>query len=220
MKTMKTRITIIRSVVALVGAAGRNFLSVKFMKTNLAKANIKTRHDREPISNGRLTVRKTQTERAAMKPATPTTLRPANGGTAARPFSLACSNFEQVVSKASIQNWTRDHYVCSFTWRPRFKKKGTMHNTTMAATMLVALCLCTGPNRLQAQRVYEPYTFTHFAGSLGGRGYSDGTGSAVRLDDPSGVATDAAGNVYVADARNHTIRKITPGGMPAGRLRC
>ena len=32
---MKTPITIIRSAVALVGVAGRNFLSVQFMKTNL-----------------------------------------------------------------------------------------------------------------------------------------------------------------------------------------
>jgi len=34
-KTMKTLITIIRSVIALAGVAGRNFLSVQFMKTNL-----------------------------------------------------------------------------------------------------------------------------------------------------------------------------------------
>src|SRR6185436_20637157 len=34
-RTMKTLITIIRSVVALAGVAGRNFLSVQFMKTNL-----------------------------------------------------------------------------------------------------------------------------------------------------------------------------------------
>ncbi len=36
MKTMKTLITIIRSVVALASVAGRNFLSVQFMKTNLS----------------------------------------------------------------------------------------------------------------------------------------------------------------------------------------
>jgi hypothetical protein len=35
MKTMKTLITIIRSVVARVGVAGRNFLSVQLMKANL-----------------------------------------------------------------------------------------------------------------------------------------------------------------------------------------
>src|SRR6185295_6137810 len=34
-------------------------------QTRIGKAKIKTRNDREPISNGRLTVRKTQTERAA-----------------------------------------------------------------------------------------------------------------------------------------------------------
>ena len=34
-RTMKTLITIIRSVVALAGVAGRNFLSVQFIITNL-----------------------------------------------------------------------------------------------------------------------------------------------------------------------------------------
>ena len=40
-----------------------------------------------------------------------------------------------------------------------------------------------------------------------------GTGSAARFNIPSGVAVDSAGNVYVADYGNHTIRKITSGGM-------
>ncbi|HEX7706254.1 MAG TPA: NHL repeat-containing protein, partial [Thermoanaerobaculia bacterium] len=57
-----------------------------------------------------------------------------------------------------------------------------------------------------------PYTFTHFAGSTGGPGWFDGTGSAGRFSVPSGVATDGSGNVYVADYYNHTIRRITPAG--------
>lgn len=51
------------------------------------------------------------------------------------------------------------------------------------------------------------------AGSIGGPGMADGVGAAARFDEPNGVAVDAAGNVYVADTQNHTIRKITPQGV-------
>lgn len=41
----------------------------------------------------------------------------------------------------------------------------------------------------------------------------DGAGAAARFYQPQGLAVDAAGNVYVADSWNHTIRKITPVGV-------
>lgn len=43
-------------------------------------------------------------------------------------------------------------------------------------------------------------------------GYTDGIGAAASFDRPRGIATDSAGNVYVADAGNNIIRKITPTG--------
>ncbi len=54
---------------------------------------------------------------------------------------------------------------------------------------------------------------TTLAGSAGQTGSSDGTGSAARFTEPTGVAVDSTGNVYVSDIWDSTIRKITPSGV-------
>ena len=51
---------------------------------------------------------------------------------------------------------------------------------------------------------------TTLAGLVGSSGNADGTGNAARFSYPSGVAVDSAGNVYVADNGNSTIRKGSP----------
>ncbi|HVV55633.1 MAG TPA: NHL repeat-containing protein [Mucilaginibacter sp.] len=50
------------------------------------------------------------------------------------------------------------------------------------------------------------------AGKSGVPGNADGIDTAARFDLPEGLAVDAAGNIYVADNGNNTIRKIAPGG--------
>jgi DNA-binding beta-propeller fold protein YncE len=56
-------------------------------------------------------------------------------------------------------------------------------------------------------------TVTTLAGLAGYSGYLDAAGSAARFSGPNGVAVDSAGDVYVADTGNNTIRKITPAGV-------
>jgi mucin-19 len=55
--------------------------------------------------------------------------------------------------------------------------------------------------------------WSSLAGAPGGPGSLDGSASDARFNSPHGVALDAAGNAYLADTRNHTIRKITPEGV-------
>jgi sugar lactone lactonase YvrE len=52
------------------------------------------------------------------------------------------------------------------------------------------------------------------AGQAGVSGSADGTGSAARFFYPAGVTADSAGNVYVADTNNQTIRMRFVASVP------
>lgn len=54
---------------------------------------------------------------------------------------------------------------------------------------------------------------TTLAGNPGNPGSADGTGAAAGFRNPHSLAVDAAGNVFVADAGNHLVRKVTPAGV-------
>ena len=53
---------------------------------------------------------------------------------------------------------------------------------------------------------------TTIAGLAGSTGSKDGTNTDSRFTSPAGIAVDVAGNVYVADMNNSTIRKLSPVG--------
>ena len=54
---------------------------------------------------------------------------------------------------------------------------------------------------------------TTWAGLAGHAGSADGVGQDARFNCPAGIAVDLAGNVYVADQLNSTVRAIAPDGL-------
>jgi len=64
------------------------------------------------------------------------------------------------------------------------------------------------------RRVSTDGAITTVAGS-GTAGFSGDGGPAVKasLDNPTGVAIDSAGNLYIADSGNSRVRKVTPDGV-------
>jgi len=54
---------------------------------------------------------------------------------------------------------------------------------------------------------------TTVAGTAGTSGSTNGTTAMALFNQPSGVALDGSGNIYVAEQGSQTIREITPGGV-------
>jgi len=148
-------------------------------------------------------------------------------GTAARfedPYAVAADGAGNVfvadATDHSIRKITADGTVTTIAGKP-----GTFGSTDGSGTA----ALFKGPQGIAvdtAGNVYVADTgnkivrkisatgvVTTFAGSAGQGGKTDGTGTAARLSSPYGIAVDSAGNVYVVDSNDNTLRKITSAGV-------
>ncbi len=63
------------------------------------------------------------------------------------------------------------------------------------------------------RRISAAGVVSTFAGVTGASGDLDGAAGTARFSEPVGVALDGTGNVFVADQGNHTVRRITAGGI-------
>jgi hypothetical protein len=86
--------------------------------------------------------------------------------------------------------------------------------TSVAVDSAGNLYVADGFNQV-IRKVTPAGAVTTLAGQAGIYGITDGTGSDAQFNFFNGAAAgvDSAGNVYVADTSNHTIRKVTPGGL-------
>lgn len=126
-----------------------------------------------------------------------------------------------VGGSAATYQWQRMS-VGSTTWN-NLSDDGTYSGST-AASLTVAnatsamsgdqfQCLITMNGKVVTTTpsvlvVETPFIISTLAGVAG----VTGNGTTSDFNFPSGVAVDSAGNIYVADFSNNSIRKVTPGG--------
>ena len=79
-----------------------------------------------------------------------------------------------------------------------------------AAGLAVGLALA--PAARASSDYSTPYAFTTLSGLAGIAGVANGQGTIALFNRPIGLAVDLAGNIYVADSNNATVRRITATG--------
>lgn len=70
-----------------------------------------------------------------------------------------------------------------------------------------------GTNRSMIIKVKSNGEVAVIAGTAEGVGYVDGAGTQAQFSNPTGIAVDETGNLYVADMGNQVIRKIDVNGV-------
>ena len=130
--------------------------------------------------------------------ATPAILNPVTTGTTTATLSWTVADATTVSISGGVGTVTGS----SITVTPANTTTYTLTATNSAGTSVTATATVKVRNNL---------------GVLAGYMYpgddADGTGSSATFNDPSAVAVDGSGNLYVADDGNNEIRKVAPDGV-------
>lgn len=98
---------------------------------------------------------------------------------------------------------------CDFCWRrlaDNLRSFDAIATVALLAVFLLAAC-SQKPSRVEAQS--GPVAPLTYLGQWGAKGSGPG-----QLDDPTCIATDLLGDIYVADDGSHFVHKFGPAGMP------
>src|SRR5262245_29077424 len=87
-----------------------------------------------------------------------------------------------------------------------------MMRCLLSCVVLAACSYPPLPNPAPDAPPAQPPSLEPLAGTIGGPGNLDGKGPDARFVAPHGLAIDQAGDLYVADAENQTVRKVTRDG--------
>jgi sugar lactone lactonase YvrE len=102
------------------------------------------------------------------------------------------------------------------TWAGQLGNGGSADGIGGAATVADPSALCSdatnlyvlGSDQTVRKIAFANAQVTTVAGTAGQTGTADGTGAAARFNAPAACVADGAGNLYIADSGNLTIRQI------------
>ncbi|HJW93195.1 MAG TPA: hypothetical protein VJ901_06220 [Thermoanaerobaculia bacterium] len=123
-------------------------------------------------------------------------------------------------SSHTIRKIDNDGNVSTFAGSP--KNQGKTDGTGSAARFFFPSGIAVDANNVvwvsdtenhTIRRITSDRNVTTVAGVAGVTGKADGLGAQAKFNEPWGLAFDDRGNLFIADASNHLIRVMDPGGV-------
>ncbi|MBI5343282.1 MAG: hypothetical protein HZB63_08275, partial [Deltaproteobacteria bacterium] len=99
-----------------------------------------------------------------------------------------------------------DPIVMSLTWPVMSELDRLFGNLFMRERYIQRILIVRPTNRV--------YTLAGSGTATGGYSGDGSLATAAALNEPSAVAVDSRGNVYIADSGNHALRMVIGGALP------